>query len=96
MPSAMAPDADASTGVLSHTPSQMTEATPRAVGPGAILMMSHWFLDNAIFFTCTLVLTRFYEVSAILAPDFLTAFAAGNLAGPLYPGPALRHLGRTR
>jgi MFS family permease len=50
---------------------------------GATLMISQSFLYNAIFFTYTLMLTKFYHVSAADAPYFLIAFAVGNLAGPL-------------
>ena len=50
---------------------------------GASLMMTQSFLYNAIFFTYTLVLTKFYGVSATFAPVYLIAFAVGNLAGPL-------------
>jgi MFS family permease len=53
---------------------------------GASLMISQSFLYNAIFFTYTLVLTKFYGISASNAPLFLIAFAVGNLAGPLTIG----------
>lgn len=53
---------------------------------GASLMITQSFLYNAIFFTYTLVLTKFYDVNASSAPWFLIAFAVGNLAGPLTIG----------
>jgi hypothetical protein len=53
---------------------------------GANLMITQSFLYNAIFFTYTLVLTRFYHVSETLAPVYLIPFAVGNLAGPLTIG----------
>jgi MFS family permease len=59
---------------------------PRRAVLGASLMISQSFLYNAIFFTYTLVLSKFYGVSAEAAPLFLIAFAAGNLAGPLLTG----------
>ena len=58
---------------------------PRSV-LGATLMITQSFLYNAIFFTYTLVLTKFYNVSAANAPFYLIAFAAGNLLGPLTIG----------
>ena len=51
-------------------------------------------LYHAIFFTYTLVLTRFYGVPGESAPLFLIAFAAGNLAGPLVLGRLFDTLGR--
>lgn len=61
---------------------------------GASLMISQSFLYNAIFFTYTLVLTKFYGVAANAAPWFLIAFAAGNLAGPLTIGRLFDTIGR--
>jgi MFS family permease len=66
---------------------------PRSV-LGASLMITQSFLYNAIFFTYTLVLVKFYGVSASSAPLFLIAFAAGNLAGPLTIGRLFDTLGR--
>ncbi|HEX7994418.1 MAG TPA: MFS transporter, partial [Streptosporangiaceae bacterium] len=51
---------------------------PRSV-LGATLMITQSFLYNAIFFTYTLVLTRFYGVKASNAPLYLISFAVGNL-----------------
>jgi MFS family permease len=61
---------------------------------GATLMITQSFLYNAIFFTYTLVLTKFYGVSANNAPYYLIAFAAGNLAGPLTIGRLFDSIGR--
>jgi MFS family permease len=61
---------------------------------GATLMIAQSFLYNAIFFTYTLVLTKFYGVSATLAPLYLLAFAVGNLAGPLILGRLYDTVGR--
>jgi len=63
---------------------------------GASLMISQSFLYNAIFFTYTLVLTKFYGVSAGAAPVFLIAFAVGNLAGPLTIGHLFDTIGRKK
>jgi MFS family permease len=63
---------------------------------GATLMITQSFLYNAIFFTYTLVLTKFYGVSASAAPIYLIAFAVGNLAGPLTIGRLFDTLGRKR
>jgi MFS family permease len=61
---------------------------------GASLMISQSFLYNAIFFTYTLVLFKFYGVSTTSAPLFLIAFAAGNLIGPLTLGHLFDTIGR--
>ena len=61
---------------------------------GATLMITQSFLYNAIFFTYTLVLTRFHGVRAESAPLFLIAFAVGNLAGPLILGHLFDTIGR--
>ena len=58
---------------------------------GASLMITQSFLYNAIFFTYTLVLTRFYDVSGRRAPVYLIAFAVGNLARPADHRAAVRH-----
>jgi MFS family permease len=67
---------------------------PRRAILGASLMISQSFLYNAIFFTYTLVLSKFYGVSANAAPVFLIAFAVGNLAGPLTIGRLFDSIGR--
>ncbi|HEU5035115.1 MAG TPA: MFS transporter [Mycobacteriales bacterium] len=63
---------------------------------GASLMITQSFLYNAIFFTYTIVLTKFYNVSASHAPYFLIAFAVGNLAGPLLIGRHFDTVGRKK
>ncbi|MGH3963839.1 MAG: MFS transporter [Pseudonocardiaceae bacterium] len=67
---------------------------PRRAVLGASLMISQSFLYNAIFFTYTLVLGKFYGVSPTSAPLFLIAFAAGNLIGPLSIGYLFDTIGR--
>jgi len=66
---------------------------PRSV-LGAALMIAQSFLYNAIFFTYTLVLTRFYHVKASNAPLYLIIFAVGNLLGPLTIGRFFDTIGR--
>ncbi|MGH3569786.1 MAG: MFS transporter [Pseudonocardia sp.] len=60
----------------------------------ASMMITQSFLYNAIFFTYTLMLTRFYAVDASDTPLFLIAFAAGNLIGPLTIGHLFDTIGR--
>jgi MFS family permease len=62
----------------------------------ASLMITQSFLYNAIFFTYTLVLTKFYGVDASDAPLYLIAFAVGNLAGPLLLGTLFDTIGRRK
>ena len=63
---------------------------------GASLMITQSFLYNAIFFTYTLVLSKFYGVPSTSAPVFLIAFAVGNLAGPLTIGHLFDTIGRRK
>jgi MFS family permease len=63
---------------------------------GATLMITQSFLYNAIFFTYTLVLTKFFGVKASNAPLYLIAFAVGNLVGPLTIGHLFDTIGRRR
>src|SRR5690349_9901014 len=63
---------------------------------GASLMITQSFLYNAIFFTYTLVLGKFYGVDAKNAPWFLIAFAVGNLTGPLTIGHLFDTIGRKK
>jgi MFS family permease len=81
------------TGYLTLVKLAFTSYWRRAV-LGATLMITQSFLYNAIFFTYTLVLTKFYGVSATSAPLYLIAFAAGNLAGPLVLGKLYDTIGR--
>ena len=59
-------------------------------------MISQSFLYNAIFFTYTLVLGKFYGVASASAPLYLIAFAVGNLAGPLTIGHFFDTIGRRK
>ena len=63
---------------------------------GATLMITQSFLYNAIFFTYTLVLTKFYGVQEETAPLYLVAFALGNLIGPLTIGRLFDTIGRRK
>ncbi len=67
---------------------------PRRAVLGASLMISQSFLYNAIFFTYTLVLGKFYDVPASETPIYLIAFAAGNLLGPFTIGHLFDTIGR--
>src|SRR5689334_7536350 len=63
---------------------------------GASLMISQSFLYNAIFFTYTLVLGKFYGVPSTMTPLYLIAFAVGNLVGPFTIGHLFDTIGRRR
>ena len=58
------------------------------------LMVSQAFFYNAIFFTYSLVLTRFYDVDATRVGLYIFPFAAGNVLGPLLLGPLFDRIGR--
>ncbi|MEV8515337.1 MFS transporter [Dactylosporangium sp. NPDC051484] len=74
--------------LLRHMPARSTLS--------ATLMITQSFLYNAIFFTYTLVLSKFYHVDAEKTPIYLIAFALGNLAGPLLLGHLFDSAGRRR
>jgi MFS family permease len=80
-------------GYLALTRVLFREYPSRAV-LGASLMISQSFLFNAIFFTYTLVLGKFYGVPSTSTPLFLIAFAVGNLLGPLAIGHLFDTIGR--
>lgn len=67
---------------------------PKRAILGASLMITQSFLYNAIFFTYTLVLVKFFGVEPNMAPIFLICFAVGNLAGPLLLGRLFDTVGR--
>jgi len=67
---------------------------PRRAILGASLMISQSFLYNAIFFTYTMVLGKFYGVPSERTPLYLIAFAIGNLLGPLTIGRYFDTIGR--
>ena len=61
---------------------------------GTVLMASQAFCYNAVFFTYSLVLTKFYGVPGASVGWFILPFAAGNLLGPLLLGRLFDSLGR--
>ncbi|MEU4745416.1 MFS transporter [Actinosynnema sp. NPDC023658] len=63
---------------------------------GASLMIAQSFLYNAIFFTYTLVLGKFYGVPSGTTPIYLIAFAVGNLVGPFAIGHLFDTIGRRK
>ena len=63
---------------------------------GATMMITQSFLYNAIFFTATLVLGKFYGVASENTPLYLIAFAVGNLLGPLALGHFFDTIGRRK
>jgi MFS family permease len=69
---------------------------PKRAILGASLMISQSFLYNAIFFTYTLVLGKFYGVPSGSTPLYLIAFAVGNLLGPLTIGHFFDTIGRRK
>ncbi|MCE0766822.1 MFS transporter [Pseudonocardia kujensis] len=82
-------------GYLALTRVLFKEYPSRAV-LGASLMITQSFLYNAIFFTYTLVLGKFFGVPSASQPLYLIAFAVGNLAGPLVLGHLFDTVGRRK
>jgi len=58
------------------------------------LMVSQAFFYNAIFFTYSLILIHFYNVSPKVIGYFLLPFAVGNFLGSLVLGPLFDRIGR--
>ncbi|MFC5952651.1 MFS transporter [Pseudonocardia lutea] len=82
-------------GYLALTRVLFREYPSRAI-LGATLMITQSFLYNAIFFTYTLVLGKFFGVPSESQPVYLIAFAVGNLAGPLILGHLFDTVGRRK
>jgi MFS family permease len=60
------------------------------------MMISQAFFYNAIFFTYSLVLTRFMNVPQDDVALYIFPFALGNVLGPLLLGPLFDRVGRRR
>jgi MFS family permease len=84
---------DADMGFIALTKVLFTRLPKRSI-LGAALMITQSFLYNAIFFTYSLVLGKFYGVSSPNLPYYFMAFAAGNLLGPLTIGRLFDSIGR--
>ena len=76
-----------SLGVLIHQYRQRTIV-------GVVLMASQAFCYNAIFFTYSLVLTKFYGVPGNSVGWYILPFAFGNLLGPILLGRLFDSIGR--
>lgn len=63
---------------------------------GATLMITQSFLYNAIFFTYTIVLLKFFHVDSTSTGLYFIAFAVGNFLGPLCLGHLFDTLGRKK
>ncbi len=61
---------------------------------GVVLMASQAFCYNAVFFTYSLVLTKFYGVPGTAVGWYILPFAAGNLLGPIVLGRLFDSIGR--
>lgn len=57
-------------------------------------MIAQAFFFNAIFFTYSLVLVRFYKVAPEATALYLIPFAFGNVLGPVLLGPLFDKVGR--
>ena len=63
---------------------------------GFVLMLTQAFFYNAIFFTYSLVLMRFYGVPAQNVGGYLLPFALGNVLGPIVLGHLFDTIGRKK
>jgi len=63
---------------------------------GFVLMLTQAFFYNAIFFTYSLVLMRFYDVPAQNVGGYLLPFALGNVLGPVVLGHLFDTIGRRK
>jgi MFS family permease len=63
---------------------------------GFTMMATQAFLYNAIFFTYSLVLDKFYHIPSGSIGYYFFPFAVGNLIGPLVLGPLFDTVGRRR
>jgi MFS family permease len=61
---------------------------------GLALMAAQAFFYNAIFFTYSLVLTKFYGVESQHVGWYILPFALSNVVGPLLLGPLFDSIGR--
>lgn len=61
---------------------------------GLVLMSAQAFFYNAIFFTYSLVLNKFYKVPAETVSWYILPFALGNLLGPVLLGHFFDTIGR--
>ncbi len=61
---------------------------------GVVLMAAQAFCYNAVFFTYSLVLTKFYDVPGKSVGWYILPFAAGNLLGPIVLGRLFDSVGR--
>lgn len=78
-------------GDILHT---MALKYPKRTTLGLALFVGQAFLYNAVFFTFTLVLHKFFGVSTDHAPLFIIPLAIGNFLGPVLLGPLFDRVGR--
>ncbi|WDZ95953.1 MFS transporter [Herbaspirillum sp. WKF16] len=62
----------------------------------ALMMIAQAFVYNAIFFTYSLVLTRFYQIPDNRVALYIFPFALGNVLGPILLGHLFDSIGRRR
>lgn len=63
---------------------------------GFTMMVTQAFLYNAVFFSYSAVLVRFYHIENQYTSYFIFPFAAGNLLGPLVLGKLFDTIGRRK
>ncbi|WP_068796573.1 MFS transporter [Pseudonocardia sp. HH130630-07] len=63
---------------------------------GATLMISQSFLYNAVFFSYSMMLVRFFDVAPSATAVYLVPFAVGNLLGLLVLGHLFDRIGRRK
>ncbi len=79
---------------LGHLVRTLLVRFPRRTALGITLLLSQAFLYNSLFFSNSLILTKFYGVEADDVGLFMIPFAIGNFLGPLALGPLFDRWGR--
>jgi MFS family permease len=80
-------------GSIAH---ELIKRHPRRTVLGLSLMVAQAFAYNGVFFTYSLVLSRFYAVPAQDIGAYLIPFALGNLLGPVVLGKLFDTVGRRK
>ncbi len=79
---------------LGHLVHTLLVRYPKRTVLGASLLVAQAFLYNAVFFSSSLILTKFHHVEADDVGLYMIPFAVGNFLGPVVLGPLFHRWGR--